>query len=566
MNIQDLGVERIGIIVREGVAPWWIAVLKEQLPETWLLVPVIFDSAPTEATQNEPSVSWPMKYWRRLTNRAWQVMIAVETGIVAARHPTLARSFADVSFWASGAGEKTFRSINSRIRSGSPAQADQTISEVSDLKAIVDPWLLLEHEDVLRTDFPILSPRVQEQQSIIGMAEVLRQDDRTEFSIEILNLNGNDHTAVVTGSIGTQPYIALNSLQLGVSLAQGMARLLTATSLQRMGPFFEGGDSSSGKPESAHLHAGLLRLLRYAAVQVRRRVHGHFTSRWNAQHTWHVRVQSGDWTSITPESGHQVDPPGQRWLADPFLLTKGGNCYLLVEEFDEAIGRGRIAAYAPTHSGGERIGTALEEPFHLSFPFAFRYKSEWFMCPESHEAGEIRLYRCKGSIIEWELCEVLMSDVVAADTMLFPWGHEWLMVTNFDSTGLRDFSSGLWWFGAPTPLTRKWVPLTVNPMQSPNFANRNAGLIHDRGAVLRVGQKARFGSYGNSIQVSRLHPTIHGVPREEPLADYSPGPDGSARGLHHLSADGGWLSFDLYGPVAPPSGTKRILPYSKRKP
>ena len=78
------------------------------------------------------------------------------------------------------------------------------------------------------------------------------------------------------------------------------------------------------------------------------------------------------------------------------------------------------------------LGPVIVEPYHLSFPFLFTHEGTLYMCPECSGSGQIRVYRCTGFPLQWELAAVLMENVSAADTMLFPRdGRWWIAETGY---------------------------------------------------------------------------------------------------------------------------------------
>ena len=61
----------------------------------------------------------------------------------------------------------------------------------------------------------------------------------------------------------------------------------------------------------------------------------------------------------------------------------------------------------------------LEENFHLSYPFLFHHEKELYMCPETHEAKDIRLYKCVDFPLKWKFAKTLIKNVSAVDTNIF---------------------------------------------------------------------------------------------------------------------------------------------------
>ena len=56
-------------------------------------------------------------------------------------------------------------------------------------------------------------------------------------------------------------------------------------------------------------------------------------------------------------------------------------CFL--EDYDFRTKRGKISVFEINGNKYEELGTALDEPFHLSYPFIFTVDNELYMCPET---------------------------------------------------------------------------------------------------------------------------------------------------------------------------------------
>jgi hypothetical protein len=137
---------------------------------------------------------------------------------------------------------------------------------------------------------------------------------------------------------------------------------------------------------------------------------------------WGLSFAEADWRkTVLWRSRSPKVPRGRSW-ADPFLVARDGRTYCFVEDYVQRTGRGHITALKVGKDGVEELGPALVEPFHLSFPFVFEYDGSFFMCPETQEARQIRIYRGTEFPLKWELAAIPMQDVSAVDTMLFSAG------------------------------------------------------------------------------------------------------------------------------------------------
>lgn len=90
----------------------------------------------------------------------------------------------------------------------------------------------------------------------------------------------------------------------------------------------------------------------------------------------------------------RIENPKNHSLATPFAIRENGRDYCFVENFDFSIGRACISVYELTGKKAKMVGNALTKPFQTSFPFLFRFDSKLYMCPETSEINEIRLYEC----------------------------------------------------------------------------------------------------------------------------------------------------------------------------
>jgi len=177
--------------------------------------------------------------------------------------------------------------------------------------------------------------------------------------------------------------------------------------------------------------------------------------------------------------------------ADPFTR----NNVIFLEEYSYKKEKGYIVAYkVDMNNEPVRLGVVLEEEFHLSFPYMFSYAGGIWMVPESHKAGEIRLYKCVKFPLEWEFVKVLVQ-LPAADSVLFPGESKWYMLTN-----LGDFNNELHMYTADNPLS-DWVKLN-GPVVVGNHA-RNGGLIIKDTAITRVAQN-QGKVYGESYSLNRI--------------------------------------------------------------
>ena len=166
------------------------------------------------------------------------------------------------------------------------------------------------------------------------------------------------------------------------------------------------------------------------------------------------------------------------------------------------------------------------------------------MCPESHEARQIRIYECLQFPLIWKLHSIAMQNVAAVDTMIFPHGDRWWMLTNMDSAGMDEHSSELHAFYADCFDSNAWTAHPMNPIIFDSAQARNGGMILDKGKLHRVFQTQGFDLYGAAMGIAEITTLTPDSYHEEVIARMPPNYFQNLRGTHSYSFNKGLLAFD----------------------
>ncbi len=206
-------------------------------------------------------------------------------------------------------------------------------------------------------------------------------------------------------------------------------------------------------------------------------------------------VKSARWTPMPP--------PKDRYWADPFPVSVGDKTYLFFEEVLHATNRGRIVVSELVSEGTwSEPRVALERPYHLSYPFVFTWKNQWYMIPESLESRTIELWRCEEFPLRWTFDTAIATNVRAADTTLAEMDGRWWMFTCMATEGAGVYDE-LFVFRADNP-RGPWTPHKCNPVVSDARHARPAGRVFQRdGKWLRPAQDCS-GLYGRRIDVREI--------------------------------------------------------------
>jgi folate-dependent phosphoribosylglycinamide formyltransferase PurN len=260
---------------------------------------------------------------------------------------------------------------------------------------------------------------------------------------------------------------------------------------------------------------------------------------------WGVAYLNGDWASAVLWRGKVIPNPPGRFLADPFaLVSQEGERYIFLEDLEDRLGRGVISAYRLDDNGvAERLGVVLEESFHLSFPFIFRSGDTLYMCPETAQTRQVRLYRCTEFPLRWEFERVLLDAIDASDTLIFEHGAGWAMLTSIDSSALGG-PSELHGYLADDPLG-PWTKIGSGPLLMDAERGRNGGLLTRGEHVFRVAQRPGFGAYGRAFSIYRIDRMDEHGYGETKVQDVEPAFRQGIDGTHHLHNDGDFVVFDF---------------------
>ena len=203
-----------------------------------------------------------------------------------------------------------------------------------------------------------------------------------------------------------------------------------------------------------------------------------------------------DTTSMIPLRWDSFDQhPTCRFMADPFIVSDGSDFYIFYEEMPAKTNStwGDISVLHSTDlEQWERIGVALDEPFHLSFPNVFKYGGEWYMLPESTAMHEIRLYKATDFPLDWEYCATLITDEHAVDPAITYKDGVWYLLYS-SSKGLRLCYS--------EDLFSDWKEHSATPIrfEDGNQETRPAGnFITSKDSLYYVVQR-HDGGYGTSV-------------------------------------------------------------------
>ncbi len=227
----------------------------------------------------------------------------------------------------------------------------------------------------------------------------------------------------------------------------------------------------------------------------------------------------------------QTGTPPARFIADPFLFAWNNQIYLFFELLNLRSRKGEIAG-AVSRDGvhWEVLGIVLAQDHHLSFPLVFADQAAIYMLPESHQTGQIILYRAKAFPFDWEPVAVLLEGAPYSDAVLHYYEKRWWLFATADNTRLQLFSS-------PDLLGGPWQEHPQSPVYT-GLYGRPAGKMLTYGERIYRFAQNPIPDYGTSIMAFAVNRLTEEEYQEEMLpAQPFLGPSGwgwNEKRMHHV--------------------------------
>lgn len=225
-----------------------------------------------------------------------------------------------------------------------------------------------------------------------------------------------------------------------------------------------------------------------------------------------------------------TDVPAE-FVADPFMVKNDSGWYMFFEVMNARTDQGDIGL-AISNDGlswtYEQI--ILDESFHLSYPYVFKWKNEYYMIPASHQAYSIRLYKAVVFPAKWSYVKTLIHRDCVDSSILCYNDKWWIFTADRDDVLCLYYANNL---------MGPWIEHPKSPIIAGNANIARPGgrvLIYD-GRIFRYAQDD-VPVYGNQVwmfEITELTTASYAEKKvdENPVLKAS-GDGWNAEGMHHI--------------------------------
>ena len=188
------------------------------------------------------------------------------------------------------------------------------------------------------------------------------------------------------------------------------------------------------------------------------------------------------------------------WFADPLLFSENEKTWLFVEAFNINEHKGELGVFDIIDGKATNFRLIVKTPTHMSYPFVFKHRNEYYMIPETGAAKEIVLYKAEIFPDVWKREKILLSGEIFRDSTIIRLRDNSLKILSYKQTGTNRFDMKYFVTVFDLDMDNKCL-IQIEQFIDKKKINRPAGpLLNYDNILYRVSQKCDR-VYGESIYV-----------------------------------------------------------------
>ena len=233
---------------------------------------------------------------------------------------------------------------------------------------------------------------------------------------------------------------------------------------------------------------------------------------------------------------NKLIPPKDRFWADPFVIDIKNKYYIFFEEFIFKNNKGHISMIVMDEDGKySKPQKILEQNYHLSYPFIFKYQGKYYLIPETSSNKTIEIYKCLEFPSKWQFEKNIMEGIFAVDSTIFYHNDKWWLFTGLAENEGSSPWDELFLFYADNPLSSHWLPHPQNPIVSDVRNARPAGRIFENNAKLIRPSQNNSKSYGFGLVFNHIITLNENQYNERIVETVIPDWEPQINGIHTLN-------------------------------
>jgi len=225
------------------------------------------------------------------------------------------------------------------------------------------------------------------------------------------------------------------------------------------------------------------------------------------------------------------------FVADPFMVYEDNKWFMFFEVWNTETNQGDIALATST-DGIKWVykKVVIDELFHLSYPYVFKWHDEYFMIPESAGRNSIGLYKAINFPEQWSFERTLLEGKSFKDSSVVHYRNKWWLFT--EDSNKKDIFDTLRLYYADN-LTGPWFEHPDNPIIEGNtHISRPGGrvIIYDD-YVIRFAQDDDpiYGKSVRAFKITDLGTTSYKEEEMDHNLFFGPSGNGwNAKRMHHI--------------------------------
>ena len=200
------------------------------------------------------------------------------------------------------------------------------------------------------------------------------------------------------------------------------------------------------------------------------------------------------------------------FVADPFMVEENGIWYMFFEVMEAITQKGKIGlATSKNGFDWDYQKIVIDEEFHLSYPYVFQVKDDYYLIPESNEKDSIRLYKAVDFPRKWVFIKNILSGAKFSDASVFYYQDKWWLLTSLSRSDV------LYLYYA-NDLMGTWVEHPQSPIIEGNrqIARPGGRVVVQGDKVIRYTQDDEY-VYGNQVRAFEITELTTEKYQEQPV-------------------------------------------------